>query len=1044
MTFALRCAVALLVGLPSALRAQMTIGGYVRNAAGAPIQDATVTIPALSANTRTNADGSYNLLIRAALIRGQAVPMTARHGRFGTETVQVRIVGGSLRQDFVLSAAARPERIEPRADSGFRALTRDPTRGDATLLADESISETAGATDLESALAGRFAALRVVPSATPGGSPFAVYRGVRSLAGAIQPLVVVDGVPVDNNGFNAIAQRAGLGGFDYGTPAGDLSLTDIARVELLEPLIASLRYGSRAANGVIEVHTRNGRGLTGFAVSVAQRIGGDVPTVLPEFQDDYGQGLGGAFEFFDGLGGGVNDAVAESWGPRLDARPIAQHSLVEPRRPDVRYWLPQPDDMRDYFGGARTVETNVAVQGSRETSHLRAAINARRATGLTPEHVANRLGVTIGGGARPSPRVSITANLQYIGSTAERRPGTGFDEVNPVAGFTRMGRQVDLDALRATVTDANGSQINWIYTSRNNPFAATDLNSNEDDRRHIIGGASVSYEITSRLSTTLTAGTDDWTETRTVSVPAGWLGGFPTTIGRGDLSGGGSDDHDVRAAERLLRLSIESRPVVAMGFALSGSAGGELRRNEFRSTSVVTDQPASGAASVTSVERSATHDVTSAFLAVAGSRGVVSLGGGARMESSSSLPKSYSVLYPGAQVTVDATNLIGGTFGLGDSRVFARVWQAGNELTRRTLASAFLPGTPVGPELDSIRPERTSAVEAGVAVSSRGGGFAFDVTGYRERSTDVLALVPNADGSVFVSQTAEIFNGGVEGRVRARLLGADTASGGAGSWEVSASAARNASTVDRLAPTAGNEGEFEVPLSPELLGAMVAARVGSSAGVITGSRLLRNASGALVLRDGLPIADAATPFATLGSIQPDWTATLRSDLRFRGFELGLAIDARLGGEIFSATNMWGSRAGTLASTLVGDRAPGAAPSDSLLVAGIDSASGAANTIRVSAEQYFHALGEITEPWVYDASYTKLREVRLSYRVPARFLPGFRQHSLRVSLVGANLVTWASAPNIDPETTLSNGVIQGIDMGQLPGRRSVGLHVELRP
>jgi hypothetical protein len=167
-------------------------------------------------------------------------------------------------------------------------------------------------------------------------------------------------------------------------------------------------------------------------------------------------------------------------------------------------------------------------------------------------------------------------------------------------------------------------------------------------------------------------------------------------------------------------------------------------------------------------------------------------------------------------------------------------------------------------------------------------------------------------------------------------------------------------------------------------------------------------------------------------------------MRFMGAELSLLFDARLGGKIFSATNMWGSYSGALESTLVGDRAPGAAVGDSLTIAGVDSVSGSANTTRVSAEQYFHALAAISEPWVYDASYTKLREARLSYAIPTRFLPGFREHILSVSLIGRNLFTWSDAPNIDPETTLSAGTFSGFEMGQLPGARSIGLQVTISP
>jgi hypothetical protein len=82
--------------------------------------------------------------------------------------------------------------------------------------------------------------------------------------------------------------------------------------------------------------------------------------------------------------------------------------------------------------------------------------------------------------------------------------------------------------------------------------------------------------------------------------------------------------------------------------------------------------------------------------------------------------------------------------------------------------------------------------------------------------------------------------------------------------------------------------------------------------------------------------------------------------------------------------------------------------------------------------------------VYDASFTKLREARLSYEVPSRFLPGFREHTLRVSVIGRNLLTWARAPNIDPETALSSGVFQGFEMGQVPTTKSLGLQISVTP
>jgi hypothetical protein len=99
---------------------------------------------------------------------------------------------------------------------------------------------------------------------------------------------------------------------------------------------------------------------------------------------------------------------------------------------------------------------------------------------------------------------------------------------------------------------------------------------------------------------------------------------------------------------------------------------------------------------------------------------------------------------------------------------------------------------------------------------------------------------------------------------------------------------------------------------------------------------------------------------------------------------------------------------------------------------------------VSAEDYFHSLAAIHEAWVYDASYAKLRQASLTYELPLRSVPGFREQTARFSVIGRNLVTWAKAPNIDPENALSVGVFQGFEMGQLPTTRSIGFQLTITP
>jgi len=96
------------------------------------------------------------------------------------------------------------------------------------------------------------------------------------------------------------------------------------------------------------------------------------------------------------------------------------------------------------------------------------------------------------------------------------------------------------------------------------------------------------------------------------------------------------------------------------------------------------------------------------------------------------------------------------------------------------------------------------------------------------------------------------------------------------------------------------------------------------------------------------------------------------------------------------------------------------------------------------QDYYHSLLPIQEAWVYDATFVKLREARLSVDVPLHWLGIFTAQTLRASVIGRNLWMSARAPNIDPEAALSVSSFQGAELGQLPTARSVGVQLSIVP
>jgi hypothetical protein len=327
----------------------------------------------------------------------------------------------------------------------------------------------------------------------------------------------------------------------------------------------------------------------------------------------------------------------------------------------------------------------------------------------------------------------------------------------------------------------------------------------------------------------------------------------------------------------------------------------------------------------------------------------------------------------------------------------------------------------------NLGPEATNAFELGTQLGFFHSRLGLDLTYYNEQTSDVVVGLAGTAGSIVATNAATISNSGFEAQVTMIPIrvGANV------DWTIAARYAKNTNTVQDL-----TGGASSVALGPVVGGLTVEAAKGSALGALVGSGFQRDPStGALLLASGHPIAE--TKVRVLGVMAPDWIGGVNSTFHYGPVEVTALVDARIGGSVFSTSNMAGATSGTLAETAF-------RPDTGLLISGIDVATGKANTQHVTTEAYYHSLAAIQERWVYDASVVKLRDLRLTVALPLRALPVFNAQSIRMALIGRNLAMWAKAPNIDPETALSASSFQGIEMGQLPTTRSIGLQVSITP
>jgi hypothetical protein len=194
---------------------------------------------------------------------------------------------------------------------------------------------------------------------------------------------------------------------------------------------------------------------------------------------------------------------------------------------------------------------------------------------------------------------------------------------------------------------------------------------------------------------------------------------------------------------------------------------------------------------------------------------------------------------------------------------------------------------------------------------------------------------------------------------------------------------------------------------------------------------------------GLPIRDSKQ--TVLGNYNADWVGGITNTFNYKNFSLSLSFDGQMGGSVYSVTKWFGQYSGVLQASLQGRENNW---NDRFVVpnAVYQSGSGAyvPDTVHVLAQDYWHNTFYAQEPGIFDATYFKLRELRLAYTLPSRVSSFLGFSDATIAVVGRNLMLWARQPTIDPETAFDTSNRQGVENGQLPTARSIGFTMSVRP
>lgn len=941
--------------------------------------------------------------------------------------------------------------------------------------------------NLLNSLSGKIAGVRITNTQGDVGSSRIVIRGETSIAGENQPLFIVDGIPVDNSQLNARSS-----GRDFKNAIADLNPEDIKTLTVLKGPNAAALYGARAAHGAIVITTKGGdKRQKGIGITLHSSTQVSFVATLPEFQNLFGQGAGGRFSYVDGKGAGVNDGVDESWGPRLDIGlliPQFDSPLDADGNRVATPWVSHPNNVRDYFRMGISTNNGISIARGDDKYQFRVGYNYEKQVSIVPDAGTNKTNISLNTDYHLAKWIVVGATANYIVYTAPSLPGSATPSGSnvrsnsPMLQFLWFGRQVDTNSLKADYTR------NWNSSYYDNPFWSASYNTQSQERHRLIGDLHAEFRLTDGLNVRFRTSTDWYNDRRKSKVKWG-------SAGAGSPYGSYAEDA-YTVKENNTEVLATYIKQLNKNWGIDALLGFNVRNKQYENNYQAA--PRLAVADLYTLTNSRDPLTSSndfyrlrqyglygsiqldyrrwAFLNITG-----------RNDWSSTLPvDNNSYFYP----SVTASVLLSEAFGWRSKTVnYLKIrggWsQVGADANPYQLATVFTSETAFnGNPLQSsstigmnpnLKPEKTSSIEAGFEAAFWDNRLYLDFTYYKTDSRNQILKLATTAASGYTSQVRNA--GHIRNRGYEIQLGAVPIQTSKGfRWNLDLNYGANSSKVVKL----DDEGlitSYQLYSS----GIQILASVGEAYGTLFGTSYVRDANGNVVVdANGLP--KISTTNKTLGKFTPDWTGGISNTFSYRSLSLSFLIDASVGGSIFSNTNKTGKYTGVLANTLSGRDAEhgglwyytdamgnnvrlSESPSysvssdglyyaqvngqstrvyqDGIMVEGVTE-SGSKNEEVVSAEKYYHRIYSIAEANVYDASYVKLREVALSYRLPRLWTQKLHLQEASVTLTGRNLWTiYKSVPNIDPESALTTGNAQGVEAYSLPTTRSFGVNLSVK-
>lgn len=897
-------------------------------------------------------------------------------------------------------------------------------------------------------LSGRISGLQVMSNATPGGSPEFVIRGFASVGGNNQPLVVVDGVPLQQTTNNTKEEREANQRFGGGL--SEIDPNSIAEISVLKGPNAAALYGSRAANGVILIKTKSGVKGQGIGVDVNFSTTFEKPLVKPKFQNTYGGGSGYTW-YSDGWSGTIDgfkgtDGTDESWGSPMDGSLVRQWWTGTETAPLV----PEPDNWEQWWETGKTISTNVALTGGTDNSSFRLSVGRMDQDGIVYNNNFWRNNFRLNASHHFTDKLSVTTMGEYIKSGSDNRSfqsSSNFIWHHRHSNFNQLKNYRDYEDVH--IQKAGDTEPpSWQHTYFTNPYFLEEVLVRPNEKDRFLGNISLTYDITPWLSIMARSGTDVWTDTR-INVTK-----FERTR-NGAFSRGAYSEEVLRRQESNSDFILSFNKTFATKFTLIAQAGGVHRKNYAKRNYTLVEQltvdgiynTGNNASPNTDESEIAEKETNSLFAsAQLGFNNYLFLELTGRNDWFSTLPRdNWSFFYPSVSLSAVITDMFDMTDNILSYAKLRGSWaNVGSDGDPYQVQQTFVPKGLYNGSIPKIGedkkianadlvPENTTGIEVGGEFKFLRGRVGLDITYYDQSTKDQILAVDISRSTGYTSLTlnaGEITNKGIEIALSGTILKLPTGL----TWDVGVNFAKNENKVVELA-----EGLSSLILWTER-GASLEARVGEPYGNLYGNKFNRTEEGELILTNGLPTNISGQH--TIGNITPDWIGGAFSTFGYKGIALSVLVDAKMGGDIYDMGTSIARITGVLNESEAG-REEGTIGVGVKNIGTSDVPQYVPNDVVVPTRQFmgYYSGRQFHETAVFDASYVKLREISLSYTLPAKWFEKNFLKSVSFSLVGRNLaILFKNTTHIDPEVSSAS---LGYNYGQLPSTRSLGFNLNAK-